>query len=87
MANNNNFDVLAKLLLAQHGMNENGCILTRYENIPNLTLLASSTNGTSGIGKWGKIKVYWSLDEGYTWTGTELLKTRTPQFKVELFVR
>lgn len=51
---------LADALLANHGLNVNGVWWTEYRNIPGLTVLASTTNGTSGIGRWHGRKVYWS---------------------------
>ncbi len=35
-----------------------GCLYTDYARIPNFKILASTTNGTSGIGKWHGRKVY-----------------------------
>jgi hypothetical protein len=53
------FAELEKALSEQHCF-VNGCWHTKYANIPNLNVLASSTNGTSGIGLYKGQKVYWT---------------------------
>lgn len=50
---------LAEQLKTQHYKNVNGCWVTDYHNIPGLKVLASSTNGTSGIGRYQGSKLYW----------------------------
>ena len=54
-------DKLAASLKVSHKF-ENGCWFTEYSNIPNLSVHASSTNGTSGLGLYGRNKVYWYYD-------------------------
>ena len=49
---------LAKQLAANHGF-VNGCWRTTYRFIKGLKLLASDTNGTSGIGVYQGRKLYW----------------------------
>lgn len=53
--------MLAELLRINHRFN--GSVwLTEYSNIKGLKLLASTTNGTSGLGIWNRRRVYWSYD-------------------------
>lgn len=56
------FAELEKALFEQHCY-MNGCWQTNYANIPNLNLLASATNGTSGIGIYKGQRVYWTGDK------------------------
>lgn len=76
---------LAKLLLANHGKNKNGVLLTEYSNIPGLKVKASTTNGTSGTGVWDGQKVYWSYDAGMKWTAETglVVDHHAPFFAVE----
>ena len=56
----NNLSVLLEL---NHYTNKNGCLVTDYKNIRWLKLLASSTNGTSGIAVYMNRKVFfWRND-------------------------
>lgn len=63
------FDKLASELAKNRVISPDGCMDTVYENIRGLNLLASSTNGTSGIGIYQKRRVYWtqrySIAKGY----------------------
>lgn len=62
---------LALRLAAEH-QKANGCWYTRYDRIVGLEVLASDTNGTSGIGRVRGIgEVFWSRDH------------RTGEFHVE----
>ena len=54
-------ETLAKLLKANHRF-LNGCWDTLYANIRGFKILASTTNGTSGIGKWQGREIYFYLD-------------------------
>ena len=63
-ARNKMFERLAELLRLNHGKNANGCLCTNYANIPGLKLLASTTNGTSGLGRYRGRKVYWCYLHG-----------------------
>jgi hypothetical protein len=47
-------------LKKNHGLNKNGVLLTDYSKINGLDVHASSSNGTSGLGKYKGHKVYWS---------------------------
>lgn len=78
-------DALAKLLLANHGKNGNGCLITEYSRIPGLRVKASDTNGTSGIGVWDGVRVYWRYETGNVWTRdtSEWKLANTPGFVVE----
>lgn len=49
--------MLADLLKRNHGK-VNGCWRTNYAAITGLRLLASTTNGTSGLAMWNGRKVY-----------------------------
>ena len=54
---------LSTLLRQNHYRNANGCLVTDYHKIPGLKVLASTTNGTSGIGRYNGVRVYWSLND------------------------
>jgi uncharacterized protein YjaZ len=54
---------LAELLKQHHYRNKNGCWVTDYHKIAGLNLLASTTNGTSGIGKWQGRRVHWFFND------------------------
>ena len=54
-------DILARLLKKYH-VKINHCWQTTYTKIVGLEVLASTTNGTSGIGVWDNRKVYWYYD-------------------------
>jgi len=56
------FEQLAKLLKQHHYKNGNGCWLTDYAKIGGLRILASDTNGTSGLAMWRRCKVYFYFD-------------------------
>jgi len=58
---NNNHTILANALKENHYLNGNGCLVTDYHKIKGLKVLASTTNGTSGIGMYRKEKLYWFL--------------------------
>ena len=49
--------MLANLLKQNYGK-VNGCLHTNYAAIKGLELLASTTNGTSGLAMWRGRKVY-----------------------------
>lgn len=53
------FVELEKSLTEQHCF-INGCWQTKYANILNLNVLATSTNGTSGIGLYKGQRVHWT---------------------------
>ena len=53
---------LSKLLQHHHYLHPNGYWVTDYHLIPHLRVLATTTNGTSGIGRYRGTKVYWSLN-------------------------
>lgn len=79
-----NLQLLAKELEANHYKNENGCLLTDYSKIRGLRLFASTTNGTSGMGKYHGRKVYWHQNSGLKWNGKDVVKVSEPFFEVEL---
>lgn len=58
---------LSTLLEANHEKNKHGCLVTHYSRIPALCLLASTTNGTSGIGRFRGKKVHWWRNADGTW--------------------
>lgn len=53
------FSGLAALLRDNHYLHKNGSWVTDYHKIRGLKVLASTTNGTSGIGRYGGVRVYW----------------------------
>lgn len=57
-----NMKTLADELSANHYFNANGCWVTDYHKIKGLDLRASTTNGTSGTGKYRGHSVYWHYD-------------------------
>lgn len=72
-------------MLANHGMNVNKCLCTDYARIAGLTVKASTTNGTSGLGVYRGLSVYWHLDYGYRWDAAipGLVRQGKPQFVIE----
>jgi hypothetical protein len=75
---------LAGLLLANHGK-VNDCLQTNYKAISGLKLQASTTNGTSGIGRYRGMRVYWYLDSGYRWSKEHgMVKTQSAKFICEV---
>ena len=62
---------LAKALEENH--HRDSCLYTDYNKITGLTLLATSTNGTSGTGRYKGQKYYWNRD------------SKTGKFNVELW--
>ncbi len=52
-----NFEELEKELKENHQF-RNGCWFTDFSRIKGFEVLSYSTNGTSGIGYWGSVKVY-----------------------------
>lgn len=80
------YDTLAASLLKAHGMNEHGCLLTDYASIQGLIVQASTTNGTSGLGRYRGRSVYWHLDHGYRWNPEtkDVKRLHNPRFVIEL---
>ena len=52
------YDLLSDELKKNHYKNANGCLVTEYSKIDGLEMLATDTNGTSGVCKWRGEKMY-----------------------------
>jgi hypothetical protein len=74
---------LANELMANHAK-ENGCLVTHYGRISGLKVLASTTNGTSGLGVYRGSRVYWHLNSGMRFDSAlrDLVKYSEPYFEV-----
>jgi hypothetical protein len=84
MSTSQAFSALAQRLLAEH-RNVNGCWFTNYARIEGLKVKASDTNGTSGLGTFRGVPVYWHMCYGLQFDANTqaLVKVAEPSFAVE----